>query len=334
MKKFLPIILIFLLFTAISFSQSKPKTQNQPAQPTVKKIHIPPQVETVMNPIFTTKKGNDLYNFKDLKAFFFPSMDGKSFLIYLFNVNIPVYKRTVNIPEYPKGKDGKPDKTKKPKLVQKEVKVPFHFYIKLKNLSTGEVVEYNSPMPEGVAKFYSFTLPLSPGKFSGVISIAPLDFAAEKICTHYFDVTVPDFKASAKNLTYTEPMFIKSLRPYRSTQLVFTVMKDTFLMGRALVNAILTNTFSKTDTPRLVFYLLGAKPSPKTGKPLIEMDFKVKNQRGKDVIKYRPLKLQRTIILQPLSFSSLKPGNYKIVLKVKDLVDKKKTEIKIPVTIK
>ncbi len=332
MKKFSFLFLILLIFTSLSFAQTKATTQ--PPQPSVKKIHIPPQVETVIDPVFTTKKGNDLYNFKMLKTFFFPSMDGKSFLIYLFNTTIPVYKRTVNIPQYPKGKDGKPDKTKKPKLIQKEVVVPFHFYIKLKNLNTGEIVEYNSPMPEGVAKFYSFTLPLTPGKFTGVISIAPLDFATEKICTHYFEISVPDFKAEAKHLTYTEPMFIKSLKPYNQAQLVFTVMKDTFLMGKALVNAILTNTFSKTDTPRLVFYLLGAKINSKTGKPLIEMDFKVKNQKGKDVVKYRPLKLQRTIILQPLSFQNLKSGSYTIVLKVKDLVGKKKTEIKIPVVIK
>ncbi len=336
MKKFIFLVLLFSLFAFLGISQNTTKAtkQTQGTQTITKKIHIPPQVESVINPIFLSKKGNNLYSFKEIKTFFFPSADGKSFLIYLFNAQIPEYKRTINIPQYPKGKDGKPDKTKKPTLVQKEVKVPFHFYIKLKNQTTGEVVEYNSPMPEGVVNFYSFTMPLAPGKFSGVIAISPLDFATDKIATHYFETTVPDFAAESKKLTYTEPMFIKSLHPYNSQQLVFTVMKNTFLMGRALVDAILTNTFSKTDVPRLVMYLLGTKKDSKTGKPLVEMDFKIKNHRGKDVAKYKPIKLQRNIIVQPLSFKSLKSGNYSIVLKVKDLIGKKKTEIKIPFTLK
>ncbi len=220
----------------------------------------------------------------------------------------------------------------------------------LRVFKDGKLVQhYKAPVPydKEPENFYSFGLILEPGNYELHLIIADIVYK-EKAASKIIKLEVPDvtFKALIKRrgkLSTTEPVFYKKVLQLLEENKQFTVDKNSYQIGpaRLVFYPYLKNEFKVEDKPTLAFFIYGTSPVLVRGSNQpqwnIEAKIKIKNDKGKDVLKFKPITLKNFYFYQQISFSTekkkLEKGQYKLIIELLDKNNRRKGKLEIPFSI-
>jgi len=340
MKKYLLISLLIAISTIPLIAKEKEK------QPQVKWPEI---VESELEIMIKSNEVNNTYNFNSLKSLFFPARENKVYTVILFTAELENDISEINKlikQRYEKAMESyKKEKEKNP---ESEIPEPppltfpkeyHHFYMHIYKVS-GEKKEfylkYNAPIPydKKETKFYSFGVPLDPGKYVLATEIIRTDYS--KLGTSLVSIEVPSF-SRLRDITFSEPLFIRNFEQKVEVETVFTIHKNSFQIGRILFFPYIVNEFKPNESPSLLLQIFGTALD--TLNKRYDIDCRLSIRKGKEVItKFKRLSLDRPSLYQPIVFKKSKeefldPGEYSLFIEIWDRLSNRRGKIEIPIKI-
>jgi len=222
----------------------------------------------------------------------------------------------------------------------KEVYVPFQLEEERENYDPDE------------ESMYSVGYPLSPGKYMLAMAITTKDL--KKIGTQYYEFELPSPESFVDNLGITPVFFIREIKRMESAETTTKIHEGFFTYSVLKIYPILKNVFVQGDTMQMFFYIFGAQPDPENNKFDLTAHYTL-NRGEEEIVRYaegtydaplvsQPLYLKRTVLVktkkgdeivdEKKESRDIEPGQYKLVIELKDNITGKSMERKINITVK
>jgi hypothetical protein len=195
-------------------------------------------------------------------------------------------------------------------------------------------------------EWYTVGYPLMPGEYLASIAVASQDL--KKIGIQYQDFKLPDPKSFTTTLETTPVFFMKEYKQVQAPEQKTEFHKGFFAYSVIQVTPNLDNVFALAENLDMFFFIFGCQPK-EMSKYDIEINFEV-YEGEKIAIKFAvgnfesplvslPLQLKQTLQIKKgeevkTETRDLPPGNYTLVLKIKDKVSGNVGEKRVDFTVK
>ncbi len=342
MKKILPFLFLaaFLILPLIAQEQT---AEEQP------KIAWPEDVRVELEKLIKSNAPDNIFNVSLLRTFFLPARENKMYSVVFFSIQLDEDVSEINelikqryeaaMEAYKKEKKKKPKEeiSEPPPLTFPQQYHHFYMYIyKVQGDKKEFYLQYNAPIPfnEEGTEFYSFGIPLEPGKYIFALEIIRTDHS--KFGTSLIPIDVPSYSRLRK-ISFSEPLFIRNFKQTSEVETVFTIHRNSFQIGRILFFPYVTHKFKPNESPSLLLQIFGA--SVDLMNKTYDIDCRLSIRQGKEVItKFKRLSLNRPSLYQPIVFKKsetefLDPGDYFLLIEIWDRLSNRRGKLEIPFTI-
>jgi hypothetical protein len=179
---------------------------------------------------------------------------------------------------------------------------------------------------------YTFGYPMPAGHYILAVAVTSPDL--KTVGTAYYDFAVPDPAGFAKSLETTPIFFVKEMEQMEGVETRTVVHRGFFTYSVLKVIPNLDKTFAAGQNIDIFFFIFGTQPNAQNQYD-IEVNFEVK-QGEKSSIKWAPQTYQNPLISQPLPLKQtlniktgdqertetkdLPPGDYTLVIQIKDKI--------------
>ena len=362
-------IVVSLLVAAVTFSlvaglsaaqkqKDKDKAQDKKQE---EKVFIPKEIKAIMAEGMATRQGRQDIPVSIFYSLFLPAQQNFHDVFFLKVKNgdlgfAPVAP-TPAAPAAPPAKKGPqqaaPQET--PQLLQANFYLFFQFNLLKEGAQPESVKEVYIPCtiqvpaegydPEAVED-YSFGYPMPAGHYLMAIALASPDL--KKVGVAYHEFTVPDPASFAKTLETTPVFFVKEMEQMESVETRTALHQGFFTYSVLKVVPNLDKTFSAGQNLDIFFFVFGTQPNAQNQHD-IEVNFEVK-QGDKSSIRWAPQVYANPLVSQPLPLKQtlniktgdqertetkdLPPGDYQLVIQIKDKIGDKTATKTVDFTMK
>ena len=224
--------------------------------------------------------------------------------------------------------------------LDREVYIPANFEI-----------ERSSYDPEK-EEIYTTGFPLSAGKYllsMAIASPATDSQTLDKIGTQYFEFTLPDPLSFTETLSTTTIFFVNKIERMSEPETISAVHKNVFVYSVLQIEANLAHQFAPGNNLDVFFFVVGDQKitvgDPPNQQQRNDISISYEVMKGdENVIRYAAQKYESPLISQPLPMktsvlkkttdesgktteekiaSDLEPGNYSLVINIKDNISGK-----------
>ncbi|HEK86240.1 MAG: hypothetical protein ACPLZD_00445 [Candidatus Saccharicenans sp.] len=241
-----------------------------------------------------------------------------------------------------------------PQNYKSEVEVFFQFY-RDENGTPKLVTENKAPgsffipaadyKPEA-ENYYYLGYPLSSGKY--ILAAAIGNKVTKKLGTAYYEFEIPNYEDIVKNnkMETTSLLMLKDIEQMDTQENYPNFHMNYFSWMILKAFPYTDNNLKPGDQPTLMFLVYGVKPDA-TGKVEIEVNYDIRKDNNK-IVAFTPMKYDSPFINQQIPIPTakkvkitdskgeriedrpLEPGNYELVINIKDVVSGLTLEKKIP----
>jgi len=165
---------------------------------------------------------------------------------------------------------------------------------------------------------YFIGLPLLPGSYQLYLGVS--DKGGNRLTTLARELVVPDFYKGDKFFT-SSILFARKIDNLDAPHTGLEEVSKNLIMGKTEIELSQGNIFQNSDEPTLFFYIAGAELNPQTQKPDIQIEYGL--TKGEEFMGKYPLqKYDTAVIGQPFPLTKFPPDDYKLEIKISDLVSK------------
>jgi len=342
----LSLALILILSFSISFSQASPQKKDQKKdQKKEQKAQsaIPKDIKAMLEQGLPTRQVKTDIPFQFVSNYVLPA---KGTYIGIFITKIKNADLEFTQP------------TTDPQNYKSEVEIFFQFYredngtpkLIVENKAPGSFfIPANDYKPE-TENYYYLGYPLQSGKY--ILAAAIGNLTTKKLGTAYYEFEIPNYEEIVKNnkLDTTSILMLKDIEQM-DTQENYPNFHMNFFSWMILKAFPYTDNILKPgEQPTLMFLVYGVK-SDESGKVEIEANYDIRKDNNK-IVAFTPMKYDTPFINQQIPIPTAKkvkvtdnkgeriedrpldPGNYELVINIKDVVSGLTLEKRIPFELK
>jgi hypothetical protein len=344
--------------TPVKQKETKPQETKQP-----ERIRVPKEIKAILQEGLTTRQGRQDIPFTIFKTYEFP-VQGGLHTVFFFrakNSDLGFAAPAPTPPAKAQDQQVQPEPSATAALeahlnvfyqflqtdasgatkIYKEGHIPFFFQ--------EDSATYNPDKED----WYTFGYPLPPGKYTLAMALATPDM--KRVGVGYYDFSLPGPEAYETTIDTTPIFFTKKVEQVQSPEMMLTIHRGYFMYSVLQIVPNIDNVVTAEDNGKieLLYYVFGAKTKEEAGQRAkydLEVNYEVQQPDGKAVIKWSPKTCDYALIPQPLRLvqtllikdekgerteeKELAPGNYVLVVNIKDLVSGKAVEKKVPFEVK
>jgi len=346
--------------TGLSAGQKQKEKEKPQTKAEQEKIFIPKEIKAILAEGLPTKQGRQDIPVSIYYSLFLPAQQNFHDVFFLKMKNsslgfAPVSATPAVPPAPPKKGPQQAAVQETPQLLQANFILFIQFNLLKEGAQPESVKEIYVPCtiqvpaegfdPEA-EETYSFGYPMPAGHY--VLAIAATSPDLKTVGTAYYDFAVPDPAGFAKNLETTTIFFVKEMEQMEAVETRTAIHRGFFTYSVLKVVPNLERTFSAGENLDIFFFIFGTQPKAEN-EHAIEVSFEVK-QGEKSSVKWAPQSYANPLISQPLPLKQtlniktgdqertetkdLPPGDYTLVIQVKDQISEKTVTKTIDFTMK
>ncbi|MFW6128922.1 MAG: hypothetical protein ACOC6P_01580 [Candidatus Aminicenantaceae bacterium] len=209
-------------------------------------------------------------------------------------------------------------------------------------------IDSDSYLPDK-REIYTFGYPLSPGQY--LLSMAITSKDLEKIGTQYVEFSVPDPTSYTDKLGTSSIFFTEKIETMPSPETTVEAHKQFFTYNYIHITPNLKHSLAPGENLDVFFYIFGTHPDEE-GKYDIEIKYNIL-EKEEPIIKYiarydnplisQPILLKKKVVIQTKKEGKMKereiernldPGDYTLVIDIKDNISGKTVKKKVDFKIK